>query len=138
MSGKNHVPYKVMLVEDDESFRRTFAGFLLARFPSVVIEKAADGAEAIERIQDFLPDLVFMDIKLPGENGFKVTRRIKALFPDIKVVILASDDFPEYREAARACGAYHFLTKGSLTPEDIQNIAAKLCAKRTTSGMQSA
>jgi DNA-binding NarL/FixJ family response regulator len=62
MSGKNHVAYKVMLVEDDESFRRTFAGFLLARFPSIVIEKAADGAEAIERIQDFLPDLVFMDI----------------------------------------------------------------------------
>jgi len=76
-----------------------------------------------------------MDIKLPGENGFDVTRRIKALYPDIKVVILTSHDFPEYREAARAYGAYHFLSKGSSTAEEIQDLMEGLCEKWTLSDM---
>ena len=133
MSKNDRDPFKVMLVEDEEDFRRILAGFLLTRFPTVVIKEAADGAEAIERVQDFLPDLVFMDIKLPGENGFKVTKRIKALLPDIKVVILTNYDFPEYREAARACGAYHFLTKGSVTPEEIQGLIEGFYPKKHSS-----
>jgi DNA-binding NarL/FixJ family response regulator len=119
MPGTGCVSFKVMLVEDDEGFRRSLAELLMSRFPSIVLDEAADGAEAMEKVRNFLPQLVFMDIKLPGENELEVTRRIKALYPDIKVVILTSHDFPEYRDAARACGAYHFLSKGSFTAEEI-------------------
>jgi len=104
----------------------------------MVLDEATDGAEAIEKVKNFLPQLIFMDIKLPGENGFDVTRRIKALYPDIKVVILTSHDFPEYREAARACGAHHFLSKASSTAEEIQDLVEGQCAKWTPSDMQSA
>jgi len=131
MSGKDCVLFKVMLVEDDDGFRRSLAGLLMSRFPSMVLDEATDGAEAIEKVKNFLPQLIFMDIKLPGENGFGVTRRIKALYPDIKVVILTSHDFPEYREAARACGAYHFLSQGSSTAEEIQDLMEGLCEKWT-------
>ena len=130
MSKKHRDPFRVMLVEDEEDFRRILAGFLLAKFPSMVLEEAADGKEATERIRDFIPDLVFMDIQLPGENGLEVTRRIKALFPDTKVVILTSYDFPEYREAARACGAYQFLSKGICTAEEIEDFVKGLYEKR--------
>jgi DNA-binding NarL/FixJ family response regulator len=129
MAGKQCASFKVMLVEDDEGFRRSLAGLLMSRFPSIVLDEAADGAEAMEKVKNLLPQLVFMDIKLPGQNGLEVTKRIKALYPDIKVIILTSYDSPEYHEAARACGAYHFLSKGSSTAEDIQDLVEGLCAK---------
>lgn len=123
--------FKVMLVEDDEGFRRSLAGLLISRFPSILLEEAANGTEAVEKVGSFLPQLIFMDIKLPGENGLEITKRVKALQPKIHVIILTSYDFPEYREAARACGAYCFLSKGSSTAEEIQDLVEGLRADFT-------
>jgi DNA-binding NarL/FixJ family response regulator len=136
MSGVECVSFKVMLVEDDAGFRRSLAGLLTSRFPSIILGEASDGAEAMEKVESFLPQLVFMDINLPGQSGLEVTRRIKALHPDINVVMLTSYDFPEYREAARASGAYGFLSKGSSTAEEIQELVERLCEEWTPSGMQ--
>lgn len=129
MSGRECVPLKVMLVEDDEGFRRSLAGLLASRFPSIVITEAANGTEAMEKIESFLPHLIFMDIKLPDQNGLEITRRVKALHPEIRVIMLTSYDFPEYREAARASGAYDFVSKGTATAEEIQDLVEGLCAK---------
>jgi DNA-binding NarL/FixJ family response regulator len=136
MSGKECVSFKVMLVEDDDGFRRSLAALLMSRFPSIVLGAAADGAEAMEKVESFLPQLIFMDIKLPGQSGLEVTRRIKALHPEINVIMLTSYDFPEYREAARASGAYGFLSKGSSTGDEIQDLVKGLWAKWTPSAMQ--
>jgi len=138
MSGKEGVSFKVMLVEDDDGFRSSLAGLLMSKFPSIVLGEAADGAEAMEKVESFLPQLIFMDIKLPGQSGLEVTRRLKALHPDIQVVMLTSYDFPEYREAARASGAYGFLSKGSSTAEEIQDLVKGLWEKYTPSSMQPA
>ena len=138
MSGKEGVSFKVMLVEDDDGFRSSLAGLLMSRFPSIVLGEAADGAEAMEKVESFLPQLIFMDIKLPGQNGLEVTRKIITLYPHIKVVILTGYDFPEYHEVARACGAYRFLSKGSSTAEEIQELVEELCANWTPPGVPSA
>ena len=129
MSGKEGVSFKVMLVEDDEGFRRSLASLLTPDSLSSFSDEAANGREAIEKVKSFLPHLVFMDIKLPDQNGLEITRRVKALHPDIHVIILTSYDFPEYREAASASGAYSFLSKGSSTAEEIQDLVEKLWAK---------
>ena len=123
------VSFKVLLVEDDDGFRRTVAESLNTRFPSVVLEEAADGSEVMGKVKSFLPQLVFMDIKLPGQNGLELTRQIKTLHPEIHVVMLTSHDFPEYREAARECGAYCFLSKGSLTTHQIHDVVKELWEK---------
>jgi len=136
MSLKDSLPFKVLLVEDDDGFRRGLAGVLRARFPSMVIDEAADGTAAMEKVKSFLPQLIFMGIKLPGQNGLEVTRRIKVLHPDMQVVMLTSYDFPEYREVARACGACNFLSKESSTAEEIQDLMEGLCAKWKPSSMQ--
>jgi DNA-binding NarL/FixJ family response regulator len=129
MSVKDSAPFKVLLVEDNEDFRRNFAGLLRSRFSSMVIEEAADGTEAMEKVESFLPHLIFMDIKLPGQNGLEITKRIKAIHPRLNVVFLTSYDYPEYREAARACGAYYFLGKGSSTSQQIQDVVEGLWTK---------
>ncbi|MCU0595752.1 MAG: response regulator transcription factor [Desulfobacterota bacterium] len=129
MSVKDSGSFKVMLVEDDDRFRRTVAESLKTRFPSVVLEEAADGSEVLEKVKSSLPQLVFMDIKLPGQNGLELTRQIKTLYPEISVVMLTNHDFPEYREAASECGAYCFLVKGSVKPQQIQDAVEELWTK---------
>jgi len=137
MSAKASVPFKVMLVEDDEGFRRSLAGILRSRFPSMVLDEAADGTEAMEKVKSFLPQLIFMDISLRGQNGLEITKRIKALYPDINVVFLTSHDYPEYREAAHECGAYCFLPKGSSTVQQIQGVSEELWTKWQATRAQS-
>jgi DNA-binding NarL/FixJ family response regulator len=83
------------------------------------IAEAINGQEVLQKIDLSPPDLVFVDIKLPGESGLELTQRIKARNPGIQVLILTSYDFPEYREAASRCGADHFLSKGATTKEEI-------------------
>jgi len=129
VSGKEGLSLKIMLVEDDHGFRSSLAGLLTSKFPSVVIGEAGDGVEAMDKVASFLPQIIFMDIKLPGQSGLTLTKRIKTLHPEINVIILTSYDFPEYREAAQACGAYAFLSKGSSTAGEIQDLVEVLWAK---------
>ena len=71
-----------------------------------------------------------MDVRLPGENGLEITRRIKLQRPDIVVLILTSYDLPEYREVAMQYGANHFIVKGSSTFEEISSLIKSYSAKR--------
>ena len=84
-SAAGHQPARVLIVEDNPTFRHALAEILQAQFPEMVIAQAGTGMEAIEKIHDFNPDLVFMDVRLPGENGLEVTRKIKLERPDITV-----------------------------------------------------
>jgi len=129
MSGKECVSFKVMLVEDDDGFRSSLASLLASRFPGILLDEAANGSEAMEKVESFLPHLIFMDIKLPDQNGLVITRRVKAFHPEIHIIMLTSYDFPEYREAARASGANGFLSKGSFTAEEIQDLVEGLWTK---------
>jgi DNA-binding NarL/FixJ family response regulator len=61
------------------------------------------------------PDLIFMDIKLPGENGLEVTRQIKQVYAYIVIVILTSYDIPEYRQQAFRNGADCFISKDQIS-----------------------
>ena len=118
--------FKALIVEDDETFRLTFIKLLLSRFPQLKVAEAEKGDEALEKMTSFSPDIVFMDIKLPGENGLKVTKRIRIHYPDIPIIILTSYDLPEYRHAARACGANHFTSKHTTSAEEIFSLVESI------------
>jgi DNA-binding NarL/FixJ family response regulator len=67
-----------------------------------------------------------MDIKLPGETGLDLTKRIKTNDTSIVVIILTSYDLPEYREAAQQYGADYFVSKGSSTREEILELVRSI------------
>ena len=114
--------FKALIVEDNTFFRSTFKEALQRLFPSVVIQEAAEVSDAVQKVDTFLPDLIFMDIRLPDGNGLQLTQKIKAKYPDISVVIVTSHDLPEYREAAVRCGANGFLPKDSLDWGEIETL----------------
>lgn len=68
----------------------------------------------MQKIKVFQPDAIFMDLRLPGENGLELTKKIKADYPNIVIVIITNYDLPEYREAAYESKADHFVSKDSL------------------------
>nr|MBP7322043.1 PAS domain S-box protein [Deltaproteobacteria bacterium] len=110
---------KILLVEDNEIFRHAFRDNLFTCFPDVHIEEAGEGARALELMREWRPQLIFMDINLPGENGLTLTARTKEIAPATHVIVLTSYDTPEYREAAAQAGASGFLVKGTVGMDEI-------------------
>jgi two-component system response regulator YesN len=105
--------FRILIVEDNGFFRQALREGLQLSFPWVTIDEAATGAEALWRVKAFFPDLIFMDIRLPGESGLGLTQKIKAAHPEIIIFILSNYDAPEYRKAAYRYGADHFIAKES-------------------------
>jgi DNA-binding NarL/FixJ family response regulator len=112
--GHDTVKPNVLIVDDNSLVRETTRSYLESKFPALEVNEAVDGNAAFNQIRERLPDLIMMDIRLPGENGLKLTRKIKELYPQIVVVIFTSYDLPEYRKAALENGAAFFLSKSSL------------------------
>lgn len=108
--------FKVLIVEDSTLFRHLLKETLHERFPFIQIDEAIDGNEALLKTEASHPDLIFMDIRLPGENGLEITKKIKARYPQIVVIILTGYDLPEYRDAS--CADY-FFSKDTSTSENI-------------------
>lgn len=96
----------------------------------MTVEEALDGKKALEQVTTFLPELVFMDIRLPGQNGLELTRIIKKTHPNIAIIIITDHDLPEYREAATIGGADGFIPKGALNLTDIGTLIQNIFPDR--------
>ncbi|MGW7417460.1 response regulator [Streptomyces sp. NPDC054863] len=106
---------RVLIADDQELVRTGFRMILTARGLDVVGE-AADGAEAVAKTRELDPDVILMDIRMPGMDGLEATRRILAGTPDAeaptsRVIMLTTFDLDHYVYAALAAGASGFLLK---------------------------
>ncbi len=124
--------FRVLLVEDNVPFRESIRDILQTNFPSMGIAEAGNGAEALRQIELGLPDLIFMDIRLPGESGLQLTKKIKSSHPHIVIVILTQHNLPEYRQAAFDNGASYFLSKDSVSTEDILALVQSVLSTEPT------
>lgn len=131
MTRENEVEmFTTLIVEDNGFFRRLLKESLSSRFPSMEIQEADDGEDAFLRIMDRVPDLIFMDINLPGDNGLELTKKIKTKFPNVIVIILTNYDYPEYREAASRFQANYLLSKKSTSYENILALVKSILSDR--------
>ena len=113
---------RVLIVEDNRIFREALKKRLDDDFPSMVVEEAANGEEALQKIVGASPHLIFMDVRLPGINGLELTRKVKKDFPGIIVAILTDYDLPEYRQAATQYGADRFFVKNEFKWDEVEAI----------------
>jgi DNA-binding NarL/FixJ family response regulator len=109
----------VLLIDDSSVFRKTVKSLLASNFPSVPIEEAENAKEACGKIDECLPKLIFLDIRLPDKSGLLLTEEIKKVYPDVTIVILSGYDAPETQEVAFKKGASLFLSKVSAKASDI-------------------
>lgn len=119
-----------LIVDDNDAFRQSLHGVLARHFPAMRVAEAADGEGALQRVAQRLPDLIFMDIRLPGRNGLALTRIIKSAYVHPMICVITSFDLPEYRDAALQSGADHFILKGESTEAAIVSVVGGVLTAR--------
>ena len=104
-------PIRTMIVDDHALFRRGLEMVLAAEPDIELVSEASDGAEAVEKAGETLPDIVLMDIRMPRSSGIEACRALKDVVPSAKIVMLTiSDEEADLFEAIRA-GASGYLLK---------------------------
>ena len=131
-------PMRVLIVDDHALFRQGLVSLLNTYKEIQVVAEAGDAAEALRLTRHHRPDLVLMDIRMPGMAAFDVTRQIKQEFPDIRVVVLtASEDENDLFEAIRA-GAEGYVLKDVRVEELVRMLAGIFHGEAPISGVMAA
>ena len=113
-------PLRVMIVDDHRIVRSALAGLLRGTEGIEVIGEAADGLEAVERVEVLHPDAIVMDVTMPRMDGIEATRRVKQRLPQTRIVALSMHTREDMAEAMCAAGAEAYVPKGG-PPEDLLN-----------------
>lgn len=110
---------KILIVEDDKFLRELIAKKLMRE--GYEVEEAIDGEDGVKKIKEMMPDLVLLDLILPGIDGFEVLKRVKEddKTASIPVVILSNLGQKDEIEKGLNLGAVDFLIKAHFTPEEI-------------------
>lgn len=115
---------RVIVVDDHTLVRQGIVGLLLSQPDIEVVAQAGSGAEAMAAVVEGHPDVVLMDIAMPGVGGLNATREIKERFPEVQVVILTIHDREDYLFQALRAGAAGYVLKGA----DVQDLLAAVRA----------
>ena len=114
----------VLIVDDQPLQRLGFRMLLESTAGFEVVGEAAHGAEAVRQVAALRPDVVLMDVRMPGTDGIEATRRIVATGGRSRVLVLTTFDLDEYAHAALRAGASGFLLKDALPEELLAGIRA--------------
>lgn len=101
----------VMIVDDHEMVRQGASSYLEAQPDITVIAQAGTGGEAVKLAQELVPDVVLMDLVMPGMDGIEATRKVKDISPRTQIIILTSFHQDEYIFPALQAGAISYLLK---------------------------
>ena len=109
---------RVLLVDDDDLMRAGLTAVLSSDESIDVVGEAPDGRAAVDRAIELRPDVVLMDVRMPGLDGIAATRELLAVSPDVRVVVLTTFEQDDYIFGALSAGASGFLLKRT-RPEEL-------------------
>lgn len=112
----------ILICDDHDVLRRLLRKSLESIWDQPGILEAKDGEEALRLARQTKPDLVVMDIALPGMNGIEATRAIKGLYPDTHVIILTVHELDAYRSDAADAGADAYIPKRHMQTRLLESI----------------
>ena len=120
----------ILLADDFAPWRSQLRSFLQCETEWKIIFEACDGLEAVQKTVELHPDVVLMDIQMPGLNGIEATKRIRQLSPDSKIIILTQNTDDDLMAAALQAGASAYVVKSETTAHLIPAIQAALRTRR--------
>lgn len=127
MSTKSQ-PIKVMLVDDHLLFREGISSLLKRDERFIILSEASDGDSALTLVQQNLPDVILMDVRMPGMGGIEATRKLLVLYPDLKVIMItASEKDQDLFEAIKA-GAQGYILKAVTDSKAMRDAILRVAA----------
>jgi CheY-like chemotaxis protein len=108
---------RILVVDDSPAFVRTLCAFFENDPKVEIVGTASSGHQALVTVGELQPDLVLMDLQMPGMNGLEATKVLSRRFPAIPVVMVTAHDMPGLRQVCKDGGAYDFATKDRLSVE---------------------
>jgi DNA-binding NarL/FixJ family response regulator len=111
MDSSPSASVRVLIVDDQAPFREASRMVVDMTDGFVVVGEACNGIEALEMISDLEPDLVLMDVQMPGMDGIETTRRISELADPPTVIVMSTHESGDYNGIAQAAGAIGFVPK---------------------------
>jgi two-component system, NarL family, response regulator NreC len=115
---------RIVIAEDHETIREGIKLLINAQPDMEVIGEAGDGREAVERVQSLLPDVVLMDVSMPGATGFRATEKLNQTCPQVKVLALTRHRDKAYLQQLVRAGAEGYVLKQSPATELLRAIRA--------------
>lgn len=112
----------ILIVDDEEVERDGLEMILKKNFTDIVIQQAKNGRLAIEIASDFQPDLVFMDIQMPGMTGIEVIEKMKSYYPRMKFILVTAYATFDYAKEAMRLGVVDYLVKPSRIKEIVETV----------------
>ncbi|MBC8263421.1 MAG: response regulator transcription factor [Anaerolineales bacterium] len=106
---------RVLLVDDSAIFLRRAAEFLEEYEDLLVVGAARSGREALDQVLPLQPDIILLDLHMPGLSGLEVLPQLRALLPTVGIIVLSLFELEVYRRAALAAGADDYVAKGEMS-----------------------
>jgi DNA-binding NarL/FixJ family response regulator len=117
---------RILLADDFAPWRSQVRSFLQRETEWKIVFEACDGLEAVQKTVELHPDVVLLDVSMPGLNGIEAASRIRHLSPDSKIVILTQNADEDLRTAALQAGALAYVLKAEMTTELIPAVQEAL------------
>ena len=108
---------RVLIADDNELIRRGIAGILSADKDIEICGEAADSIETLKKAEELSPDLILLDVSMPGTNGLNTARVLRQQLPSLKILIISQHDFNQLLPRALEAGAHGCIDKGRIAAD---------------------
>jgi two-component system, NarL family, invasion response regulator UvrY len=118
---------RILIADDSQLVRRGVSRIVSGYASCEVCAEASDGSDALEKAREFLPDLILLDIHMPGMDGLETSRRLRQALPQIKIIIMSHNDADKFLSEARRAGADGCVDKARIVtdlPPIIENLGS--------------
>lgn len=124
---------RILLVDDFEPWQHLVLWLLESQTDLQIVSTAVDGTEAVQKAEELKPDVILMDLSLPGMNGIEATRQIRIVSPGSKVLFLTDHSEPDIVEAAFDAGASGYVLKSDFKVDLIPGVRAVVLGQKFVS-----
>ena len=116
----------ILIIDPNIPFQQSLKKLLRKHFPHAAIEAACNGQEGLRKTGTLQPQLILLEIHLPGNSGLELAGKVKSIQPEAIIALLTSYHSPEYDTAAKQAGIEHLIPKDEWTGDDIVRLVQSI------------
>ena len=116
----------ILIIDPNIPFQQSLKKLLRKHFPHAAVDVACDGQEGLRETAALHPQIILLEIHLPGNSGLELAGQVKSIQPEAIIALLTSYNLPEYEAAAKQAGIEHLIPKDEWTGDDIVGLVQSI------------